>query len=69
MTESRERVNRATIRRGKLRVPDRDLHTTRLIGAGWTWDCTCGEHGPWCKDRDRATRSMIDHRVEKHPVG
>jgi hypothetical protein len=55
-----------TLRRGKVRRPDEDLHTTRLIGAGWTWDCTCGDRGSWSATRPEALESARLHALYKH---
>ncbi len=58
----------ATVRRGKRRIEDTDLHTTRLVGAGWTWDCSCGDHGAWHGKRDEALSQAKVHRLFKHGV-
>jgi hypothetical protein len=58
----------STIRRGKHRVNDRELHTTRLVGAGWTWDCTCGEKGTWHGEREDATIAARTHQFFAHGV-
>jgi hypothetical protein len=55
-----------TLRRGKIRREDTDLHTTRLVGAGWTWDCSCGEKGSWHSNRDQALESARVHRIFTH---
>jgi hypothetical protein len=56
----------ATLRRGKIRRLDDDLHTTRLIGAGWTWDCTCGETGTWHSTRPEALEAVRVHKLLRH---
>ena len=59
-------TNHTQLRRGKRRVDDRDLHTTRLIGAGWTWDCDCGEKGGWHSTRAFADESRRIHLLYAH---
>ena len=56
------------IRRGKHRVADADLVTTRLVGGGWSWDCDCGERGAWNNTREEATEYARLHRLYKHGV-
>lgn len=56
----------ATVRRGKMRLADSDLHTTRLIGAGWTWECDCGDKGSWSQGRLEAVEAARVHRLYKH---
>lgn len=56
------------LNRIRLRRADAELVTTRLIGAGWTWDCGCGERGPWHNDRASAMESARLHRLYKHGI-
>jgi hypothetical protein len=54
------------VRRGKIKRRDEDLHTQRLSGAGWTWDCTCGDCGTWYATRPEASEALRLHRLYKH---
>ena len=54
------------VRRGKRRIADADLYTTRLVGAGWTWECDCGEKGAWHGKREEATAQARVHKFFAH---
>lgn len=56
----------ANVYRIRTRRPDGGLHTTRLVGAGWSWECGCGEKGPWHSTRPEATESARVHRLYAH---
>jgi hypothetical protein len=43
-----------------------ELHTTRLIGAGWTWDCSCGDKGSWHNQRAEALAAAAHHKMFAH---
>jgi hypothetical protein len=61
-------MQHATVRRIKMRRRDDDLHTTRLIGAGWTWECDCGTKGSWESDRANALYWAAQHRMKVHKL-
>ena len=54
------------LNRIRLRKVDVDLFTTKLVGAGWTWECDCGERGGWESNRDAALEHARLHRLYKH---
>lgn len=56
----------ATVRRIRSRRADEELHTTRLVGAGWTWECDCGDKGSWSAHRLDAVAAAKRHRLEEH---
>ncbi len=56
----------SNVTRIKHRRKDEDLHTTRLVGAGWTWECGCGAKGAWSNTRTEATAAAMWHKMEKH---
>jgi hypothetical protein len=54
------------LHRGKIRMDYPELHTTRLIGAGWTWDCSCGDKGSWHNQRAEALAAAAHHKMFAH---
>ncbi len=54
------------LHRGKHRVQDQDLHTTRIFGGGWWWSCDCGERGACNNTREDAMEYARLHRIYKH---
>ena len=48
-----------TLRSRQAASTRRTRNTTRLVGAGWTWECDCGEKGSWHSKREEA----MDRRV------
>lgn len=61
-------ATRTNLRRIRLRLSDQDLQTTRLVGRGWSWECDCGETGPWSNKREEAVEYARLHRLYKHGV-
>ena len=55
-----------TLHRGKQRLPEGHGDTTRLVGAGWTWECDCGEKGAWHSKREEALEQARVHKLFKH---
>jgi hypothetical protein len=56
-------VPHTTVKRATIRLPDTDLHTTRLRGIGYAWLCTCGDHGGRCATYDQARAQGHEHEL------
>ncbi len=61
-------IDHTTVRRIRLKEPDQELRTTRLVGRGWSWECDCGESGGWNGTREEAVEYARLHRLYKHGV-
>ena len=54
------------VRRIKSRVHDDELRTDKIIGNGWTWECSAGHKGSWEATREKALHSLKEHKRLVH---